>query len=132
MSIQKWNMSVLKRQGVTSTGRAPTIVRSVGDAVIATLWDGTKVEREEFIFVGSYGLVKCIPYELHFIYEIKDFSTAGWGLWCTCGSIAAVIGVKDYSKLMSPAATGWVLACVRHTTIKQNDGIGQHADGSHE
>lgn len=51
---------------------------------------------------------------------------------CTCGSIAGVVGLNAYSKLASPTSTGKMIVCIRHTTTKQNTGVGRHADGSTE
>ena len=130
-TIDKWNNDVLKKQGVKQTSKAPKIIRSAGDAKQATLWDNTVVKRQDYIYVDDIGLVRCAPYELHFIY-VAPPSHKGWGLWCSCGSIAGVIGTKDYSKLLSPVDTGWMLVCIRHNTTKLNNGIGTHADQSHE
>lgn len=131
--IHTFNTEQLRANGVSQFAQpAYKTVRNVGDLKQATLWDGTVVERREHIFVNDvYGLVKCAPYELHFIYETPK-TIPGWGLYCTCGSIAAVVGMTAYSKLASPTDTGHMLVCVRHTTLKQNEGIGRHADGSTE
>ena len=131
MDINKWNNSVLSAKGIKQKAVAYKVVRSVGDAKRATLADGTVVERRDYIYVEGQGLIKCAPYELHFVYEVPKH-TKGWGLMCTCGSIAGVVGMNAYSKLASPTDTGKMLVCVRHTTLKQNIGIGQHADGSTE
>lgn len=131
MDSDKWNERVLKQQGVQHSGVAPKIVRSAGDLQSAKLDDGTVVERTDYIFVDGYGLVHCAPYELHFIYETPK-TRKGWGLWCTCGSIAGVVGLNAYSKLASPTSTGKMIVCIRHTTLKNNTGKGQHADGSAE
>jgi hypothetical protein len=132
VNIKQWNDNVLRRQGVNSKSAYPkAVVRVVGDAKKATLIDGTIVERVEHIYVAGYGLIKCCPYELHFIYELPKH-LPGWGLMCTCGSIAGVVGYGAYSRLLSPTASGHIIVCVRHTTVKNNDGFGEHADGSHE
>jgi len=131
MSIKEWNDKVLKSKGVNVKSASPAVVRAVGDAKRATLADGTVVHRVDMIYVDGYGLIKCAPYELHFIYELPKH-IKGWGLYCTCGSIAGVIGYAAYSKLASPTDTGMIIACVRHTTLKQNEGIGRHADNSTE
>lgn len=131
VDIEKWNGQVLKQQGIQHTGQAPKISRNVGDLQQAKLDDGTIVKREELIWVDGYGLIKTAPYELHFVYEAPK-TRKGWGLWCTCGSIAGVVGLNAYSKLISPTATGHMIVCIRHTTLKNNEGIGAHADGSHE
>lgn len=131
MDINKWNNNVLKAKGIKQSGTAPKVVRSVGDAKRATLWDGTVVERQEYLYVDGQGLIKCAPYELHFLYTAPK-EHKGWGIFCTCGSIAGVVGLNAYSKLASPTSTGKMVVCIRHTTLKQNEGIGRHADGSTE
>lgn len=132
MNVNKWNMEQLKKNGVDAVVRPYSRVRSIGDLQKAQLWDETIVERQEYIFVNdTYGLVKCAPYELHFIYEVPA-SHKGWGLMCTCGSIAGVVGLNAYSKLASPTSTGLMIVCLRHNSTKSNVGIGEHADGSHE
>lgn len=131
MNITEWNKKVLKRQGVNASVASPRVVRAVGDAKRATLQDGTVVTRVDMIYVEGYGLVRAAPYELHFVYELPKHMK-GWGLMCTCGSIAGVVGFRAYSKLASPTDTGMIIACVRHTALKNNEGIGRHADGSTE
>lgn len=131
MNIQKWNDQVLQGQGIKTRASSPKVVRSVGDAKTAKLYDGTVVERQDLIYVENYGLVRTAPYELHFVYELPKHMK-GWGLMCTCGSIAGVVGYAAYSKLAAPTDTGMIIACVRHTAVKNNMGIGEHADGSHE
>lgn len=130
MNIDKWNESLLESKGVSYSGRAPRISRNVGDLQEAKLDDGTIVKRQEYIVVNGE-FVKCINTELHFVYELPQ-KNVGWGLWCTCGSIAGVVGYSAYSKLAAPTSTGKVIACIRHLTTKNNIGIGEHADGSHE
>lgn len=132
MKINDWNKQVLKAKGIKASVRDNKIVRSVGDAKRATLDDGTIVERVDAIYTEQDGLVKTTPYELHFIYEVKDVTKRGWGLYCTCGSIAGVVGLRAYSKLASPTSTGKMIVCIRHTSTKNNVGVGEHADGSHE
>jgi hypothetical protein len=126
MDINKWNNNVLKRQGIKGSGTAPKIVRSVGDAKRATLPDGTVVERTDAIFVEGYGLVRCAPYSVHFLYEVPK-NIKGWKYYCTCGSLAGCVGYGVYSSLMSKIP-GYMLVCVRHMATKQNTGRGFHAD----
>ena len=130
MDINKWNNSVLSAKGIKHQATAPKIVRNQGDLMKATLWDGTVVERQEYIFDGTE-LVKACPYELHFVYAAPK-NHKGWGLWCSCGSIAGTVGLNAYSKLASPTSTGKMVVCIRHTATKNNVGIGTHADGSTE
>jgi len=79
-------------------------------------------------------MVKTIPYELHFCYEDKSKKIGRWAFMCTCGSIAGIISYKEMKSLMTVTGNenGYVLACVAHTSSKQNTGIGMHADWSHE
>lgn len=109
-------------------------IRSWGDKGSAVTHDGLRVERQEHIFVDTYGLVKCIPYELHFIYEDKSTQLGRWAYMCTCGSLAGIVSYNDMKSLMTVDGTeyGYVLACIAHLTTKQNTGNGYHADGSHE
>lgn len=130
--INKWNQALLETKGVRYPVRKSQVTRNVGDLKKATTWDGVVVERTDYIYTGENGLVKCAPYELHFIYEIKDVTKRGWGLFCTCGSIAGVVGLGAYSKLASPTSDGKMLVCIHHTSTKNNTGTGEHADGSRE
>jgi hypothetical protein len=114
-------------------------VRSVGDKKTAITHDGEKVERAEFIWCDGYGLVECVPYELHFIYEdprSKDSHPkkikGRWAHMCTCGSPAVVASYNETKALMTPKTRGYLLMCAAHTSSKQTTGIGTHADGSHE
>lgn len=136
MNIQQlglWNKTQLKMNGMDDVSVRPySYVRSVGDLKEAELWDGTRVHRTDDMFVNdTYGVVKCAPYELHFIYQVPE-NHKGWGLMCTCGSIAGVVGLNAYSKLASPTSTGLMIVCLHHNSTKNNVGIGEHADGSHE
>ena|SRR3972149_1145334 len=127
----KWNNDTLKSMGINQKAVPPSVVKSVGDLQKATLWDGTIVERSEYLFVDGHGLVKCCPYELHFLYCAPK-EHKGYGLMCTCGSIGGVVGLSAYSKLASPTSTGKLIVCIRHTATKNNVGLGTHADGSTE
>ena len=129
--VGEWNKKVLKAKGISATVRPYSRVRVLGDLKKATLWDGTVVERKDLIYVEQYGLLKCINTELHFVYEVPA-NHKGWGLMCTCGSIAGVVGYGAYSKLASPMSNGMIIACLRLLTTKENTGTGEHADGSHE
>lgn len=105
-----------------------------GDKNSAVTFDGLKVERQEILFAEGYGIVKCIPYELHFVYEDKSKKKGRWAFMCTCGSIAGIISYKEMKQMMTVEGTetGYVLACIAHTASKQNTGIGRHADGATE
>lgn len=129
--INKWNNQVLSSMGVKANAKSNHIVRSVGDAKRATLTDGTVVERQESLYLEGYGLVQCAPYELHFIYQLPKHMI-GYSPMCTCGSIAGVVGYDVYSKLSAPTFNGLIIVCIRHMTLKKNEGIGKHADDSTE
>lgn len=107
-------------------------IRGWGDKNKATTHDGLTVERQEYIFVEGYGMVKCVPYELHFIWEDKSKKRGRWVFMCTCGSPAGIISYKAMSGMMSPTLGEYVLCCLAHTSSKMNTGIGKHADGSTE
>lgn len=129
--ISKWNKEVLNSMGVKAYAKSPNIVRSVGDAKRATLVDGTVVERQDLLYMEGYGFLKCINTELHFVYKLPEHML-GYSPMCTCGSVAGVVGYEAYSKLASPTDSGMIIACIRLLTTKNNTGIGEHADGSHE
>ena len=57
-------------------------IRGWGDKNKATTHDGLTVERQEYIFVEGYGMVKCVPYELHFIWEDKSKKRGRWVFMC--------------------------------------------------
>lgn len=99
-----------------------------GDKNSAITHDGLKVERQELIYAEGYGMVKPIPYELHFIYEDKSQKRGRWAFMCTCGSLAGIISYKEMAKMMTVRGTetGFVLACIAHTTSKQEMGIGRN------
>lgn len=130
------NIGYLKRYGgeVAKQVTSFASIRSWGDKNKATTHDGLTVERMDHIYVEGYGLVRCIPYELHFVYEDKSKKLGRWSFMCTCGSIAGVISYNEVKTLMTVSGTepGYIMACIHHTTTKQNTGIGSHADGSHE
>lgn len=109
-------------------------IRSFGDKNSATTHDGIKVERQEFFFIEGYGLVTAVPYELHFCYEDKSGKLGRWIFMCTCGSPCGIISYNDMKTLMDVHGTedGYVMACLSHTTSKQNTGVGRHADNSSE
>ncbi len=129
--IDNYNLSRLPKGTVAEFSK---IKSWGGDKTTAITHDGIKVERQELLYAEGYGLVKCIGYELHFIYEDKSKKRGRWAYMCTCGSIAGIISYKEMTKMMTVQGTetGFVLACVAHTTSKQELGIGKHADGSTE
>lgn len=133
-SIEEKNRELLRSMGVPvkMMPQSFTRVRSVGDKNTAYTVDGDKIERQEYIFHEGYGMVRCVPYELHFVYEEKSGKKGRWGYMCTCGSIAGIISYKEVKTLMSMEAHGYILACIAHTASRQNTGVGRHADGSTE
>lgn len=140
MSDDKWkktklnNLKYIPKMGSSQTPVTDfATIKTWGDKNSAVTHDGTKVERMEFIYAEGYGVVKCAPYELHFVFEDKSKKKGRWAYMCTCGSIAGIIAWKEIKNLMSiQGEHGYVLACIAHTASKQNLGIGSHADGSHE
>ncbi len=108
-------------------------IKSFGDKNSAVTHDGLKVERQEFIYAEGYGVVKCVPYELHFVFEDKSKKKGRWSYMCTCGSIAGIVAWKELKNLMTVTGEhGYAMVCIAHTASKQNIGVGTHADGSHE
>lgn len=82
-NVRKQNMELARRMGIV--GKQVTDfarVRSVGDKNKAMTHDGIMVERQEFFFAEGYGIVKTIPYELHFIFEDTSKKRGRWAFMC--------------------------------------------------
>lgn len=107
-------------------------IRSWGDKNSAITHDGIKVERQEYIFVDGYGMVRTLPTTMHFIYEDKSKKMGRWAFMCTCGSISGIVSYKELKGLISPELGEYVLACIHGLAHKQNTGVFKHADGSTE
>jgi hypothetical protein len=114
-------------------------IRSMGDKNTAITLDGDMVERSEILFIEGYGIVTCVPYELHFVYiDPRSLDTprrirGRWGIMCTCGSMAGVISYNEVKGLMTiEGLKGKAVGCLMHTQTKQDNQRGVHADGSHE
>ena len=73
-------------------------------------FEGKTCERAQSIFMRDYGLVKCTPYDNHFI--LYDPSHIGWTTFCTCGAPAVITGYDVYKKDASPQ--GLLLLCLQH------------------
>lgn len=58
------------------------VIRAWGDKNKAITADGEEVERQEYLYAEGYGLVKCIPTELHFIFEDKSKKIGRWVFMC--------------------------------------------------
>lgn len=107
-------------------------IRSFGDKNSAITHDGIKVFRQEFIFVEGYGMVRCPPTTMHFVYEDTSKKRGRWAFMCTCGGIAGVISYKDIVGLISPELGQYVLMCIHGLSNKQATGVFKHVDGSSE
>lgn len=101
----------------------PNIVRNLGDLKRAKNVDGETVERQDYIFLPSYGYdVPCLNTDNHFVYKSKRL---GASTLCTCGSPATMIGYEGYKKYVSRPLGLEVLMC--HHFFQ----FGVHNDGSH-
>jgi len=89
--------------------KAPSIIHHRGDLNTVT-FDGKKFNRREYIFMKDYGMVKCAPYDDHFL--MYDASRKGWTTWCTCGSFAVITGYDVYKRDASPQ--GLLMLCMQH------------------
>lgn len=97
-------------------------VRNIGELKQAhTLSTGTIVRRSESIFIKEeQGMIKCTPYDNHFLYENPD-KNRGSAYMCTCGSAAVVTGFSGYRYGGSPQ--GKMLGCLSHLVkLKHLDG----------
>lgn len=100
-------------------GTAPKVVRHVGQLNWVEV-NGERIERQEQIRMGEYGVVKCAPYDNHLVYRYTK--RKGWTTFCSCGSPAVIVGYDAYKQMASPQ--GMLLVCLAHMTT------GRHADGS--
>jgi hypothetical protein len=139
--IEQTNTGFIKKYGGDNAKYVSSFskIRVFNSKNTATTLDGDSVERSEFLYIESYGLVKCMAYELHFIYidphslDTPQRITGRWGIMCTCGSMGGVISYKEVKDLMTiDGLKGMVLGCLIHTQTKQDNNWGVHADGSHE
>lgn len=133
-NIAQINHSLLEGMG-NQRFQKPTnyaSIRSWGDKNSAVTFDGLRVERQEYIFAEGYGMVRCLPTSLHFVYEDKSGKIGRWNYMCSCGSIAGIVSHKELRGLISPELGEYVLACINGLATKQNIGIFTHADGSTE
>lgn len=100
-------------------GQAPKVIRHAGQLNWVEV-EGHRIERAEEIYIGEYGMVKCAPYDNHFVYRYTK--RMGWTTFCTCGSPSVIVGYDAYKQMSSPQ--GMLLVCLYHTQT------GRHADGS--
>jgi len=108
-------------------------IRSHGDKNTAVTTDGVTVQREKALYFPEHGLVDCVQYELHFVYENPNKDKIGnWNPMCTCGSRAGIINMRELSTLITVVSNKMIVACQVHTESKKQLGVGKHADGSTE
>jgi len=66
------------------------IVRYLGEPQQTRTAQGKAIQRQESLFVLEWGaMVRCTPYDDHFIYE--DDAVGQSAYMCTCGSPAGVV-----------------------------------------
>lgn len=95
--------------------KPPAIIHHLGDLKKVTV-DGKTFKRQEEIFISSFGMVKCAPYDNHFLFY--DTSHLGWSLFCTCGSTAVVVGYDVYKK--DASNQGALLICYINATTRKH------------
>lgn len=69
-----------------------TIIKHAGEPNKAE-FEGVTIIRKAELYADQWGLVRCTPYDNHFIFKIPD-SRLGVGMWetfCTCGSPAVIV-----------------------------------------
>ena len=73
------------------------IIRQHGEPNKAVTLDGLTVSREKHLYFEDIGIVPCLHYDNHFIYEIPfSAGVVGPAFMCTCGSAAVVVGPGSY------------------------------------
>lgn len=100
-------------------GTAPKVVRHAGQLNWVEV-NGERVERQDEIRIGDYGMVKCAETDNHFVY--RYMKRKGWTTFCTCGSPAVIVGYDAYRQMASPQ--GMLLVCYSMLLS------GKHSDGS--
>lgn len=110
--------------------KVPKVVKHVGDLNEATVDGRVKVHRTDRIYFEGHGLVKCAPYDNHFVFDYKSKKIGAWTPVCTCGSPAGIVGYNAYKQDASPTTKdessnpGELIVCLSHAQT------GKHADGS--
>jgi hypothetical protein len=116
------------------SGKRLSVVRLKGIPQKATLFDGTIVYRSKDDIIEIYQQgnnnhrVKCASYDNHFCYRVPNH-ILGWGMMCTCGGPAVLVGSNVYFGQSSPTkdkglVPGELVVCYYHAID------GNHADGS--
>lgn len=81
------------------SGKAPVVVRHLGDPNKAITAQGDTVHRQDSIFVDEIGqMIECVPYDNHFIYKnpaVTERGDKGPVYLCTCGAVAGLIDDKE-------------------------------------
>lgn len=99
--------------------KAPVVIHQFGRPMKAKLPNGDIVERQDAIYVPSYGAVyPCLDYDQHFVYY--DGKNIGSTLRCTCGGTAAAFGYSAYKKYCSYMGEK-VIGCVTHLQTGRHD-----------
>lgn len=83
------------------------IIKHRGRQNKATTLNNQQVTRQEALFVPEWGaMVRCAPYEEHFIYANPDGAAGTSAYLCTCGSAAVV----------APPGPKGMFVCQMHAT----------------
>jgi hypothetical protein len=85
------------------------IIKHRGRQDRATTLNNKQVTRQDSLFVPEWrAMVKCAPYDEHFIYENPDVRPGTSAYMCTCGSAAVVAppGPKGLFVCQMHATTG--------------------------
>ena len=92
-----------------------TIIQHRGEPNKAE-FEGVTVTRQKKLDAGDFGLIPCMPYDNHFIFEVpKNRIRVGmWEHFCTCGS-HAVIAIPDN-----------MFVCFFYHSRLHEDGYGYH------
>jgi hypothetical protein len=116
--VEAGSMGLLK--DALGNFKAPKVVRVVGDLKRVRV-KGKTFEKQEYVYVHSFGLIKCVDYGNHFVF--KDDRHKGWILFCSCGGPSIILNHDNLTYGMT-VNKGAFLACLSHAQT------GRHADGS--
>lgn len=95
-----------------------SVVRNLGRAKSATLPNGDRVERSQFLPMQGV-LTPCLDVDNHFCYKTK---ARGSAMMCTCGASAVAVGFHQYKQYSAYMGNEVIMCYALAQTGKHNDG----------
>jgi hypothetical protein len=100
-----------------------TLIKHAGDPNKAD-FEGIPITRQERLFIHEWGgLVRCTPYDIHFIFEVPEarrrVGTSEY--MCTCGSYAVVAHPEDIKARVFICMFHAEFGCHQTTAVNKKD-----------